>query len=108
MCKEKFGHLYLLFHSFTPVSQTEEAKQRALERNSITVSKKLLRIFRLDAPRTTVVRISNLYYPEVEKKLEDICASFGQVKLVVVRCKEVVDVHFDPIEWPNMLMILNK
>ncbi|KAI8560864.1 hypothetical protein RHMOL_Rhmol04G0288800 [Rhododendron molle] len=86
---------------------TEEAKQRALERNSIIVSGKLLRIFRIDAPRTTVVRISNLCYPEVQNKFEGICGSYGRVKHVVVRSKDIVDVHFNITEWPNMLRILN-
>lgn len=108
MCKEKFGHLYLLLHSFASLSQTEEAKQRALERNSIIVSGKLLQIFRIDAPRTTAVRISNLFYPEVQNKFEAICRSYGRVKHVVVRSKDIVDVHFNITEWPNMLRILNR
>ncbi|KAG5554289.1 hypothetical protein RHGRI_011974 [Rhododendron griersonianum] len=70
---------------------TEEAKQRALERNSIIVSGKLLQIFRIDAPRTTVVRISNLCYPEVQNKFEGICGSYGRVKHVAVRSKDIVD-----------------
>lgn len=106
MC-EKFERLYLLLHSFTCVCQTEEAKQRALERNSIIVSGKQLQIFRIDAPRTTVVRISNLFYTEVQNKFEGICGSYGRVKHVFVRSKDIVDVHFNITEWPNMLRIIN-
>ncbi|KAI8004619.1 hypothetical protein LOK49_LG08G00727 [Camellia lanceoleosa] len=87
---------------------TEDAKERALEKLSINVCGKQLLIFRIDAPRTTVVRISNLYSAEAKKKLFSICRSYGKVKVVVFRHKEIRDVHFMLSEWPNMLKILNR
>ncbi|KAL7251432.1 hypothetical protein ACSBR1_013300 [Camellia fascicularis] len=88
--------------------ETEDAKERALEKHSINVRGKQLLIFRIDAPRTTVVRISNLYSAEAKKKLFSICRSYGKVKVVVFRHKEIRDVHFMLSEWPNMLKILNR
>lgn len=105
---ESWTSLFVASLIYVCLSQTEEAKQRALERNSIIVSGKLLQIFRIDAPRTTVVRISNLCYPEVQNKFEGICGSYGRVKHVTVRSKDIVDVHFNITEWPNMLRILNR
>ncbi|XP_028103549.1 uncharacterized protein LOC114302679 isoform X4 [Camellia sinensis] len=88
--------------------ETEDAKERALEKHSINVRGKQLLIFRIDVPRTTVVRISNLYSAEAKKKLFSICRSYGKVKVVVFRHKEIRDVHFMLSEWPNMLKILNR
>ncbi|KAF5939186.1 hypothetical protein HYC85_023445 [Camellia sinensis] len=62
----------------------------------------------IDAPRTTVVKISNLYSAEAKKKLFSICRSYGKLKVVVFRHKEIRDVHFMLFEWPNMLKILNR
>ncbi|KAL6954949.1 hypothetical protein U1Q18_044391 [Sarracenia purpurea var. burkii] len=108
-CGRKISGFF--FGSSTSVAfvelETEEAKQRALERHSINVSGKPLLIFRIDAPRTTVLRISNLYYPQVKGNFASICNSYGKVKSVVVRSKVIVDVHFKLAEWPNMLKILN-
>ncbi|KAI8010985.1 hypothetical protein LOK49_LG06G02646 [Camellia lanceoleosa] len=88
--------------------EIEDAKERALEKHSINVRGKQLLIFRIDAPRTTVVRISNLYSAEAKKKLFSICRSYGKVKVVGFRHKEIRDVHFMLSEWPNMLKILNR
>ena len=79
----------------------------ALERHSVNVSGKQLLIFRIDVPRTTAVRISNLTVEEVKGKLKTICDTYGEVMHIVVRSKDVVDVHFKLAEWPNMLKILN-
>ncbi|CAL5354937.1 unnamed protein product [Camellia sinensis] len=62
----------------------------------------------IDAPRTTVVKISNLYSAEAKKKLFSICRSYGKVEVVVFRHKEIRDVHFMLFEWPDMLKILNS
>ncbi|KAI8003693.1 hypothetical protein LOK49_LG08G00707 [Camellia lanceoleosa] len=96
------------FEATDVVFQTEDAKERALEKLSINVCGKQLLIFRIDAPRTTVVRISNLYSAEAKKKLFSICRSYGKVKVVGFRHKEIRDVHFMLSEWPNMLKILNR
>ncbi|GFY81705.1 hypothetical protein Acr_01g0015130 [Actinidia rufa] len=87
--------------------EREGGKQRALERHSVNVSGKQLRIFRIDVPRTTAVRISNLNVEEVKGKLKTICDTYGEVMRIVVRSKDIVDVHFKLAEWPNMLKILN-
>lgn len=85
--------------------QTEDAKERALAQQSVIVSGKELLILRIDAPRTTVVRISNI---NPTSKVLTICNSYGQVKYLAQRGVGVVDVHFKLAEWPNMLNIVNK
>ncbi|KAJ7979838.1 RNA-binding (RRM/RBD/RNP motifs) family protein [Quillaja saponaria] len=88
--------------------ETVDAKERVLAKHSISVSGKKLFILRIDSPRTTVVRISNIVAVEMFKKVASICKSYGQVKKIVTRNKGVVDVHFKLAEWPNMLTILNR
>ncbi|XP_052876520.1 uncharacterized protein LOC108462663 isoform X3 [Gossypium arboreum] len=85
--------------------ETEDAKERALAQQSILVSGKELLILRIDAPRTTVVRISNI---NPTSKVWTICNSYGQVKYLAKRGVGVVDVHFKLAEWPNMLNIVNN
>lgn len=77
--------------------------KRALAEHSILVSGKELPILRIDAPRTTVVRISNV---KLKSKVWKICNSFGQVKYMAERAKGIVDVHFVLAEWPNVLNIV--
>ncbi|XP_059448799.1 uncharacterized protein LOC132179986 isoform X3 [Corylus avellana] len=86
--------------------ETEDAKERAIAKHSICVSGKKLLVFRIDAPRTTVVRISNIN--GTNPRMETICNSFGVVKNVLKRHEGTVDVHFKLCEWPNMLSILNS
>ncbi|CAL5416491.1 unnamed protein product [Camellia sinensis] len=88
--------------------ETEEAKERALEKHSINVSGKQLLIFRIDAPRTTVVRMSTLGMEHPKKKIPSMCETYGQVNSVSWRTGGVVDVYFKIAEWPNMLKILNE
>ncbi|XP_059650858.1 uncharacterized protein LOC132296876 [Cornus florida] len=88
--------------------ETEDAKERALAKHSIVLLGKQLFIFRIDAPITTVVRISNLNLPEASKKVNSICKAYGQVKCVVHRSADTIDVHFRLAEWPNMVKILNR
>ncbi|XWS08771.1 hypothetical protein CRYUN_Cryun40dG0029500 [Craigia yunnanensis] len=85
--------------------ETEDAKERALAEHSLLVSGKKLPILRIDAPRTTVVRISNL---KPKSAVLKICNSYGQVKYVAKRAMGIVDVHFKLAEWPNMLNIVNS
>ncbi|KAA3480863.1 Polyadenylate-binding 1-A [Gossypium australe] len=85
--------------------ETEDAKERALAQQSVLVSGKELLILRIDAPMTTVVRISNI---NPTSKVWTICNSYGQVKYLAKRGVGVVDVHFKLAEWPNMLNIVNN
>ncbi|KAK9020207.1 hypothetical protein V6N11_054697 [Hibiscus sabdariffa] len=85
--------------------EKEDAKERALAQQSILVSGVKLSILRIDAPMTTVVRISNI---KPNSQIRTICDSYGQVKYVAERTMGVVDVHFKLAEWPNMLNIVNS
>lgn len=88
--------------------ETEEAKERALMAHWISIDGKQLQISRVDAPRTPVVRISNVSPKTVSRKIMDICECFGQVKRVHRRDKDVVDVHFRQIELGCMPSILDS
>ncbi|KAF5752400.1 hypothetical protein HS088_TW01G00309 [Tripterygium wilfordii] len=86
--------------------ETEDAKERAIVEHSISVFGKQLFIFRIDVPRTTVIRLSN-----IKKRSENIrliCNSHGKVKNMFWRGKGLVDVQFKLSEWPNMSSILNR
>lgn len=87
--------------------QTENGKERALAGHSVNIMNKRLFISRIDTPRTTVARISNLSISAVEE-IRKVCVLYGQVRRVFNRGKGVVDVYFDISEWPNMLTILNR
>uniref|UniRef100_A0A2N9FDQ4 RRM domain-containing protein n=1 Tax=Fagus sylvatica TaxID=28930 RepID=A0A2N9FDQ4_FAGSY len=86
--------------------ETEDSKERAIAKHSIHVSGKQLLIFRIDAPRTTVVRISN--FGDSKGGIHRICRSYGEVKRIVDRYLGSMDMHFKLCEWPNMLHILNR
>ncbi|KAM4127382.1 hypothetical protein ACJW30_02G085900 [Castanea mollissima] len=86
--------------------ETEDSKERAIAKHSIYISGKQLMIYRIDAPRTTVVRVSNIN--SIQGKIRAICSSFGEVKAIVFRSAGTRDVHFKLCEWPNMLHILNS
>lgn len=88
--------------------ETEDAKEKAIAKHSFTVLGKCLQVFRIDAPRTTVARISNINSRKGEKKICSVCSHYGQVKNVVHRDHDTVDVHFKLAEWPSMLHILNS
>lgn len=102
--KSSFGYLFLEM----PPLQTEEAKEMALAKRTIHVQGQKLSIFRIDVPRTTVIRISNFESWSGRKKIQKICNSYGQVKNLLIRSHLAVDVHFKIGEWPNMLNILNR
>ncbi|KAL0899233.1 hypothetical protein Bca101_083194 [Brassica carinata] len=87
--------------------ETEDGKERALAAHSVDVENKQLFISRIDIPRTTVSRISNLSGSNTGD-LRKLCVPYGQIKQMFYRGKDVSDVHFDVSEWPNMLTILNS
>lgn len=89
------------------VLQTEDGKERALAEHSISICNTQLFISRIDIPRTTVARISNLSKSAM-KDVRALCVPYGQIKQVYIRGNGVVDVLFDVSEWPNMLTILNR
>lgn len=89
------------------VLQTEDGKERALAAHSVDVLNKQLFLSRIDIPRTTVARISNLA-GLMTSDLRKLCVPYGQIRQMFHRGKDVADVHFDVSEWPNMLTILNR
>ncbi|KAL8121921.1 hypothetical protein AgCh_018596 [Apium graveolens] len=86
--------------------ETEDGKDRALAKQSIVVFGNRLFIYRVDAPRTTIVRIKTTI-PNVSKHIE-IFRTFGSIRNCHQRSRTVLDLHFSITEWPNMLQILNK
>ncbi|TYI61538.1 hypothetical protein E1A91_D10G178700v1, partial [Gossypium mustelinum] len=95
----------LLKNPTTAAEGNRRCQREALAQQSVLVSGKELLILRIDAPRTTVVRISNI---KPTSKAWTICNSYGQVKYLAKKGVGVVDVHFKLAEWPNMLNIVNK
>ncbi|KAM0932245.1 putative RNA recognition motif domain, nucleotide-binding alpha-beta plait domain superfamily [Dioscorea sansibarensis] len=88
--------------------ESEKSKERALAEATISISGITLSILRVDAPRTTIIRISNVNPVSGAIKVHSICDSFGQVKRVAGRYIDTFDVHFKLSEWPNMLKIINR
>ncbi|KAM1172147.1 hypothetical protein ACFXTH_022410 [Malus domestica] len=88
--------------------ETEEAKEIAITAHTIRVQGKLLPIYRIDVPRTTVVRISNFDETVSLTQIQHICKSHGEIKRAKERSKGIVDVQFKLAEWPNMWTILNS
>ncbi|XP_009767575.1 probable GPI-anchored adhesin-like protein PGA55 isoform X1 [Nicotiana sylvestris] len=86
--------------------ETVEDKEIAVEKASLIVLGERLPILRIDTPRTTTIRISNIHFPL--SKLVSVCRSFGNVREVLQRASNIVDVRFDFAEWPRMLKILNR
>ncbi|KZV55530.1 dentin sialophosphoprotein-like [Dorcoceras hygrometricum] len=86
--------------------ETEVGKERALVKHSIDVLGQQLNVLRIDAPRTTAVRVSSGAIRF--KNIISICSSFGKVRNLVARCPGIVDVHYRLAEWPNMWNILNR
>nr|GMD77272.1 GPI-anchored adhesin-like protein precursor [Ipomoea batatas] len=108
-CKSKISQFFLGSSSSVAYVEfeTEEGKENALTRHSINLLGRRLQIFRVDVPRTTVVRISNVLCIPV-KKLILLCKSFGKLRRVSHRNGNIMDVHFRLAEWPNMATILNR
>ncbi|XP_010551682.1 PREDICTED: hyphally regulated cell wall protein 3 [Tarenaya hassleriana] len=84
--------------------ESEDGKERAIAEHSISVAGKKLTIFRIDVPRTTVLRFTN----PCRSDLKATCTRYGQINKFAVRKPDVVDVYFKLSEWPNMLHILNS
>lgn len=89
--------------------QSEESKERALALATVSVLGKKLMIHRIDAPKTTVVRISRVN-PLISgiTSIQNICESYGQVKRIIGRDIDTFDVHFKLSEYSNMVKILNR
>ena len=85
--------------------QSEEAKERVPAKDTVYVSGKQLSVLRVDAPKTTVVRISNVNPLCKRAKIRSICGSNGQVKRQVKRDGNIFGVHFSSSEWTNMVKI---
>lgn len=80
----------------------------AITAHTIRVQGKRLLIYRIDVPRTTVVRISNFDETVTLTQIQHICKSRGGIKRAKERSKGIVDVQFKLAEWPNMWTILNR
>ncbi|KAK4356997.1 hypothetical protein RND71_022607 [Anisodus tanguticus] len=87
--------------------ETVEGKEIAIEKHSLIVLGKRLSILRIDAPRSTVVRISNIHIPALSKVIS-VCKKMGKTRLFFPRTNDSVDVHFKFAEWPRVLEILNR
>lgn len=79
----------------------------AVSKHSISLAGKQPYVLRVDVPRTTVVRISNYSYDK-DKRLLFVCSKYGAVRRVLRRSSDMVDVHFEVMELPNMLHIVNR
>ncbi|KAH7662708.1 RNA recognition motif domain-containing protein [Dioscorea alata] len=88
--------------------ESEKLKERALTKATISISGTTLSILRVDAPRTTIIRISNVNPASGATKVHSICESYGKVKKVTGRYIDTFDIHFKLSEWPNMLKIINR
>lgn len=88
--------------------QSEKSKERALAKATISISGLTLSILRVDAPKTTIIRISNVNPVSGATKVHSICDSFGKVKKVTGRYIDTFDIHFKLSEWSNMLKIINR
>ncbi|KAM7485372.1 hypothetical protein LguiA_001381 [Lonicera macranthoides] len=109
-CESKISGFFLGSSSTVAYVEfkTEDDKERAIEKRSVVVLGKQLSIIRIDVPRTTVLRISNIDITGSLMKLNPIIESCGRARTLKMRHKSMADVHFKVEEWPNMLKILNK
>nr|XP_010906789.1 uncharacterized protein LOC105033614 [Elaeis guineensis] len=88
--------------------ESEESKEMALAVATVSILGKKLMIYRIDAPKTTVVRISRVNSHTGITRIQNICESYGQVKRIIGRDVDTFDVHFKLSEYGNMLKILNR
>lgn len=100
-----FNHHYLINYA-SIICQAEDDKEIALANHSIYILGKRLLIYRIDAPRTTVVRI--LHHSIEGNKVIQVCKSLGKIRSFSMRQPDAIDVHFKLAEWPNMIKILNR
>ncbi|CAN4091099.1 unnamed protein product [Withania somnifera] len=87
--------------------ETVEGKEIAIEKHSLIVHGEKLSIFRIDAPRTTIVRISNVPGP-ARRELISFCKKLGETVAFFTRTFDIMDVHYKVAEWPRMLEIINR
>lgn len=87
--------------------ETVEGKEIAIAKHSLIMLGETLSILRIDAPRTTIVRISNIPVPS-RTKVISFCKKLGQTRLFFTKAFGVMDVHFKFAEWPRMLEIINR
>ncbi|MCD7468226.1 hypothetical protein HAX54_006213 [Datura stramonium] len=108
-CRSKItGIFFDLSRSVAYVEfETVEGKEIAIEKSSVIVLGERLSILRIDAPRTTVVRISNIHSPAMGKVIS-FCKELGKTAQFFMRTSGIMDVHFEFAEWPRMLEILNR
>lgn len=98
---------YSLFTFKTFFYQTVEGKEIAIAKHSLIMLGETLSILRIDAPRTTIVRISNI--PVTSRaKVISFCKKLGQTRYFFTKAFGVMDVHFKFAEWPRMLEIINR
>ncbi|XP_004247930.1 probable GPI-anchored adhesin-like protein PGA55 isoform X1 [Solanum lycopersicum] len=87
--------------------ETVEGKEIAIAKHSLTMLGETLSILRIDAPRTTIVRISNIAIPS-RAKVISFCKNLGQTRHFFKKALGIMDVHFKLAEWPRMLEIINR
>ncbi|KAL3329098.1 hypothetical protein AABB24_036281 [Solanum stoloniferum] len=87
--------------------ETIEGKEIAIAKHSLIMLGETLSILRIDAPRTTIVRISNIPLPS-RAKVISFCKSLGQARYFFTKTSGNMDVHFKFAEWPRMLEIINR
>ncbi|XP_060181117.1 uncharacterized protein LOC132610769 isoform X1 [Lycium barbarum] len=87
--------------------ETVEGKEIAIEKHSLIVLGERLSILRIDPPRTTIVRISNVDSLAMGK-VTSVCKKLGKTRQFFPRTNDILDVHFKLAEWPRMLEILNR
>ncbi|KAL3359819.1 hypothetical protein AABB24_016352, partial [Solanum stoloniferum] len=87
--------------------ETVEGKEIAIAKHSLIMLGETLSILRIDAPRTTIVRISNIPVPS-RAKVISFCKKLGQTRYFFTKAFGVMDVHFKFAEWPRMLEIINR
>ncbi|KAK4732587.1 hypothetical protein R3W88_025575 [Solanum pinnatisectum] len=87
--------------------ETVEGKEIAIAKHSLIMLGETLSILRIDAPRTTIVRVSNIPDPS-RPKVISFCKSLGQTRYFFTKAFGNMDVHFKFAEWPRMLEIINR
>lgn len=106
-CQSSITDIFLGSSSYVAYVEfkTEDAKERAIAKHTVNSSGKHFHIFRIDAPMTTVARISNIAFMD---KIQPICKKYGEIKCIKYRNPYIADVHFKFAEWTNMLSIINS
>ncbi|KAM3356606.1 putative protein isoform X1 [Capsicum galapagoense] len=87
--------------------ETVEGKEIAIEKHALIMHGEKLSILRIDAPRTTIVRMSNMDFLTMRKMIP-LCKELGKTSQFVTRTPGIMDVHYKFAEWPRMLEIINS